>query len=66
MVEGAGPFAASVLAYVLGLAVLLYGVYQTAGQSVNAAMAVGGLVVVAATAVLANAVIRIDEAVERH
>ncbi len=66
MVGVSGPFTASVLAYALGLAVLLYGVYQTAGQSVNAAMAVGGVVVIAATAVLANAVIRLDEAVEGH
>lgn len=55
-------FGVSTLGTVLGLLILLVGVQQTSGQSINALVAAGGVVALAAIAVLTVGVIRLDEA----
>lgn len=48
------PFALTLAGIVVGLAILVLGVMQNAGQSLNALMVVGGVVVLAAVGVLAG------------
>ncbi|MFB6104106.1 MAG: hypothetical protein ABEJ57_03350 [Halobacteriaceae archaeon] len=44
----------AVLGVVVGQAIMLYGVFQTSGEHLNAPMALGGVVVLAAIGVLAG------------
>lgn len=50
----------SMAGIVVGLVVMLAGVFQTAGQSVNALVAAGGAIVLLAMGVLTLGVMRLD------
>lgn len=59
-------FVLSMLGLVVGLAILLFGVAQNAGQSLNEAMIVGGVVVLAAFAGYTQWIMRLEEPPEVH
>lgn len=61
MVDERLNFAVSMLGLVVGLGILLFGVAQNAGQSLNEAMIVGGVVVLAAFAAYTRWIMSLDE-----
>lgn len=54
-------FALATLAVVVGLAILLVGVYQTAGQAVNTPMIAGGVVILAGLGALTAGVLGLED-----
>lgn len=66
MVDERLNFAVSMLGLVVGLAILLFGVMQNAGQSLNEAMIVGGVVVLAAFAIYTRWIMGLDEPADGH
>lgn len=56
----------SMIGTIVGLAVMLFGVYQTHGQSVNGPMIVGGLVALGALLLLTAGIIRVDADAAGH
>lgn len=62
MADDTVPFALTLAGIVLGLAILVLGVMQNAGQALNALMVVGGVIVLAAVGVLAGWALRLEPA----
>lgn len=60
MVNEAANFGISVLGTIVGLAILLFGVSQNAGQSLNTPMIAGGVIVLAAMGVLTAWLFRLE------
>lgn len=62
MADGQLPLVLTIGGIVLGLAVLVFGVMQNAGQALNAPMVVGGVIVLAAVGLLAGWAMRLEPA----
>jgi hypothetical protein len=66
MVDESVKLSLTLLTFLVGLGLLLLGVYQTHGASVNAIMGVGGAFVVAATGYLSVWAMGLDDVSEGH
>lgn len=61
MVNESANFGITILGLLVGLAIMLFGVSQNAGQALNGLMVVGGVIVVAAMGVLTAWLLRLRE-----
>lgn len=64
MATDSAVFGGSTLVVVIGLVIMLYGVTLNAGESMNVPMGVGGIIALAAVAVMALRVARLEPAEE--